>query len=173
MSVELARKVADAVLYEGYVLYPYRRSSTKNRFRWQFGIVAPRAWSEAERAARRRSCEDFASTMFRPVDADVAKTPAEAWSRFIAASRAGDIEKAAACFLFTSRARYREAFRQMGPEGLRETAATMGELTVRPDNGGLLAQGDLVRRMPDGRSQSYGVAFARDPRTGGWYIKMM
>ena len=46
MSVELARKVADAVLYEGYVLYPYRRSSTKNQFRWQFGIVAPRAWSE-------------------------------------------------------------------------------------------------------------------------------
>ena len=47
MSFELARKVADAVLYEGYVLYPYRRSSTKNQFRWQFGIVAPRAWSEA------------------------------------------------------------------------------------------------------------------------------
>lgn len=132
-----------------------------------------RSWSEAERAARRRSCEDFASTTFQPLDADVAKTPAEAWRRFIAASRAGDIEKAASCFLFTSRARYREAFRQMGPEGLRERAASMGALTVRPDNGGLLAQGDLVRRMPDGRSQSFGVAFARDPRTGGWYIKMM
>lgn len=44
---ELARKVADAVLYEGYVLYPYRASAVKNQFRWQFGIVAPRAWSEA------------------------------------------------------------------------------------------------------------------------------
>ncbi|HEX5432358.1 MAG TPA: hypothetical protein VFW83_10350, partial [Bryobacteraceae bacterium] len=26
---------------------PYRASAIKNRFRWQFGIVAPRAWSEA------------------------------------------------------------------------------------------------------------------------------
>jgi hypothetical protein len=40
-------KIADAVLYEGYLLYPYRASAVKNRFRWQFGIVAPRAWSEA------------------------------------------------------------------------------------------------------------------------------
>jgi hypothetical protein len=39
--------VADAVLYEGYLLYPYRRSSGKNRVRWQFGVLAPRAWVEA------------------------------------------------------------------------------------------------------------------------------
>jgi hypothetical protein len=38
------RAVADAVLYEGYVLYPYRRSSGKNRVRWQFGVLAPKAW---------------------------------------------------------------------------------------------------------------------------------
>src|SRR5690242_18207481 len=43
---ELAWKVADAVLYEGYVLYPYRASAVKNQFRWQFGVVAPRQWSE-------------------------------------------------------------------------------------------------------------------------------
>lgn len=42
-----ARKIADAVLYEGYVLYPYRASATKNRLRWQFGVLAPRGWSEA------------------------------------------------------------------------------------------------------------------------------
>ena len=130
-------------------------------------------WSEPERAARRQSCEDFASSTFQSVGADVAKTPAEAWRRFIAASRAGDVEKAAECFLFTSRARYREGFRQMGPDGLRETAASMGELTVRPESGGLLAHGDLVRRMADGHSQSFGVVFALDPRTRGWYIKMM
>ena len=46
MSFELARKIADAVLYEGYMLYPYRASSAKNRYRWQFGVVAPRAWAE-------------------------------------------------------------------------------------------------------------------------------
>ena len=43
-----ARAVADAVLYEGYLLYPYRKSSGKNRVRWQFGVVAPRAWVEAD-----------------------------------------------------------------------------------------------------------------------------
>jgi hypothetical protein len=46
MNFAFARKIADAVLYEGYVLYPYRASAVKNRCRWQFGIVAPRAWSE-------------------------------------------------------------------------------------------------------------------------------
>ncbi|MFF5448001.1 hypothetical protein [Streptomyces sp. NPDC012888] len=40
-----ARQVADAVLFEGYVLYPYRASAAKNRFRWQFGVLVPPAWS--------------------------------------------------------------------------------------------------------------------------------
>ncbi|MDC2947542.1 hypothetical protein PO613_11130 [Streptomyces heilongjiangensis] len=40
--------VADAVLYEGYLLYPYRRSSAKNRVRWQFGVLFPRPWVEAD-----------------------------------------------------------------------------------------------------------------------------
>jgi hemerythrin superfamily protein len=44
---EVARAVADAVLYEGYLLYPYRRSSGKNRVRWQFGVLVPRPWLEA------------------------------------------------------------------------------------------------------------------------------
>jgi hypothetical protein len=37
----------DSVLYEGYLLYPYRKSSAKNRVRWQFGVLLPRAWVEA------------------------------------------------------------------------------------------------------------------------------
>jgi len=47
MSFEAAERIADAVLYEGYVLYPYRASAQKNRVRWQFGIVAPRDFSDA------------------------------------------------------------------------------------------------------------------------------
>jgi hypothetical protein len=43
---ELARKVADAVLYEGYMLYPYRPSAIKNRQRWTFGILYPPAYAE-------------------------------------------------------------------------------------------------------------------------------
>ena len=47
MSFDRARAVADAVLFEGYALYPYRPTSTKNQLRWQFGVLAPRAASEA------------------------------------------------------------------------------------------------------------------------------
>src|SRR6476646_5127914 len=38
-----ARAVADAVLYEGYLLYPYRANSRKNQSRWQFGVLGPQA----------------------------------------------------------------------------------------------------------------------------------
>ncbi|MFJ4846910.1 hypothetical protein [Streptomyces sp. NPDC088733] len=52
---DTARKAADAVLFEGYVLYPYRASSAKNRMRWQFGVLVPPAWAAAsgEPAAQR------------------------------------------------------------------------------------------------------------------------
>ncbi|MBV9313345.1 MAG: hypothetical protein JO100_06255 [Pseudonocardia sp.] len=39
-------KVADAVLFEGYVLYPYRASAQKNQLRWQFGVLTPRDWAQ-------------------------------------------------------------------------------------------------------------------------------
>lgn len=42
-----ARAIADAVLYEGYLLYPYRASSSKNQSRWQFGVIGPPGASEA------------------------------------------------------------------------------------------------------------------------------
>lgn len=40
-SWDRARAIADAVLYEGYLLYPYRASSSKNQSRWQFGVLGP------------------------------------------------------------------------------------------------------------------------------------
>jgi len=48
VNFEKAEEIADAVLYEGYMLYPYRASALKNRFRWQFGVVAPRHYSLAD-----------------------------------------------------------------------------------------------------------------------------
>ena len=49
-----ARAVADAVLYEGYVLYPYRASSQKNQTRWQFGVLMPPGYpDESERSSCR------------------------------------------------------------------------------------------------------------------------
>ena len=42
-----ARAIADAVLYEGYLLYPYRATSSKNQSRWQFGVLGPPGASAA------------------------------------------------------------------------------------------------------------------------------
>ncbi len=50
--LDVARAVADAVLYEGYVLYPYRASSKKNQFRWQFGVLVPPAFSDLDSSER-------------------------------------------------------------------------------------------------------------------------
>src|SRR5207248_1975349 len=47
MRIEQIKEIADAVLYEGYLLYPYRQSALKNRTRWTFGVVYPREYSEA------------------------------------------------------------------------------------------------------------------------------
>ena len=47
MTFARAQAIADAVLYEGHVLYPYRASARKDRMRWQFGVAAPAAWSRA------------------------------------------------------------------------------------------------------------------------------
>jgi len=40
--------VANAVLYEGYLLFPYTVSTQKNRVRWQFGVVVPDAYLAAQ-----------------------------------------------------------------------------------------------------------------------------
>jgi hypothetical protein len=48
VNVKLIEEIANAVLYEGYMLYPYRPSSVKNRQRWNFGVVYPRKYSDAQ-----------------------------------------------------------------------------------------------------------------------------
>jgi hypothetical protein len=45
--LDAVREIADAVLYEGYVLWPYRRSALKNTRRFTFGGVYPPAHSGA------------------------------------------------------------------------------------------------------------------------------
>jgi hydrogenase maturation protease len=47
MNRTLVDRIADAVLYEGYILYPYR-PSVKNRHRWTFGGLYPEAWCRAQ-----------------------------------------------------------------------------------------------------------------------------
>jgi hypothetical protein len=44
-------QLINAVLYEGYILYPYRSSSKKNQQRFTFGRVYPQAYSAAQDGA--------------------------------------------------------------------------------------------------------------------------
>ena len=48
MNQPLVDRIVDAVLYEGYILYPYR-PSVKNRQRWTFGGVYPRDYCESQK----------------------------------------------------------------------------------------------------------------------------
>jgi hydrogenase maturation protease len=56
MNRSRIEQIADAVLYEGYILYPYR-PSLKNRQRWTFGGVFPRAYSERHAGSDRCSIQ--------------------------------------------------------------------------------------------------------------------
>jgi hypothetical protein len=43
-----ARRVADAILYEGYLLYPYYKSTQKNQVRFQFGVLMPPGYASVD-----------------------------------------------------------------------------------------------------------------------------
>src|SRR5215469_8732716 len=49
MNLAAADRIAKAVLYEGYMLYPYRPSAIKNQQRFNFGVVYPRPFSEQQK----------------------------------------------------------------------------------------------------------------------------
>lgn len=53
MNFELVNKIADAVLYEGYMLYPYRASAVKNRQRFNWGVLTPESYSEAQKGTEK------------------------------------------------------------------------------------------------------------------------
>jgi hypothetical protein len=69
------RQIADAVLYEGYVLWPYRRSALKNQRRWTFGGVYP--------APHAREHPDDASVMRTQCLVEGERASAEVRVRFL------------------------------------------------------------------------------------------
>lgn len=48
MNFDSVEKIAAAILYEGYILYPYRPTAIKNRQRWNFGTLYPRIYAEMQ-----------------------------------------------------------------------------------------------------------------------------
>jgi len=57
VNLEQVEKIAEAVLYEGYMLYPYRPSSVKNQQRWNFGVLCPPSWCDAQFSSDRSSIQ--------------------------------------------------------------------------------------------------------------------
>ncbi len=49
----MVEKIAEAVLYEGYMIYPYRPSSVKNQQRWNFGVLCPPSYCEQQHGTER------------------------------------------------------------------------------------------------------------------------
>ncbi|HKN56002.1 MAG TPA: hypothetical protein VJX66_26135 [Amycolatopsis sp.] len=58
MTLAQAKAVGDAVLYEGYLLYPYRASARKNRMRWQWGVLMPPSYLSADAGEHARACTE-------------------------------------------------------------------------------------------------------------------
>jgi hypothetical protein len=52
VNLDTARSVGEAVMYEGYILYPYRASAQKNQSRWQFGVVMSPGFAAADSSER-------------------------------------------------------------------------------------------------------------------------
>ena len=50
-NLDRVEKIAEAVLYEGYMLYPYRATAVKNQQRWNFGVLCPRSYCERQNNA--------------------------------------------------------------------------------------------------------------------------
>jgi hydrogenase maturation protease len=48
VNLDRVEQIAEAVLYEGYMLYPYRPSSVKNQQRWNFGVLYPPSWCDRQ-----------------------------------------------------------------------------------------------------------------------------
>ena len=48
MNIRMVERLVNAVLYEGYILYPYRASAVKNRQRFNFGALYPERYSLAQ-----------------------------------------------------------------------------------------------------------------------------
>ena len=66
-SWDRTRAVADAVLYEGYLLYPYRGTSSKNQSRWQFGVLGPPGAATAGLGEDDTLAAQFLLEIVRPV----------------------------------------------------------------------------------------------------------
>jgi len=81
MNLDSVRKIADAVLYEGYILYPYRASAQKNRSRWEGatlgGLFRATVWSS--RHSCRSICRRHQTVQTQGRGGDLVNQMARGW----------------------------------------------------------------------------------------------
>jgi hypothetical protein len=151
------RRIADAVLYEGYILYPYRASAQKNRSRWQFGVLMPPAYAAAdpyERPAAQAQC----------VFEHSGQPAVEVTARFLQVQRRRVIENAAA-----------DPARPAVPPAWDE--AVEHEVTVAAGSPGLLREARVTEfAMPGGEehetlADGARVARRREPLAGAVSVR--
>jgi hypothetical protein len=104
---ERVRAVADAILYEGYALYPYRASSLKNQQRWMLGSLYPRDVAAAASEPWRLRC---ACLLEAPADAEV-----EVLARFL-----------------RFEARVGESWDEAVPEDIHSGLLRLGDVAAQP-----------------------------------------
>jgi hypothetical protein len=87
--IDRARAVADAVLYEGFLLFPYRKDALKNQLPWQFGVLMPQGYADASEA------RSFTSEMtLLPGDGAIPQDDKlDVLVRFLQATEAAPIER--------------------------------------------------------------------------------
>ncbi len=66
MNLRLVERIVNAVLYEGYILYPYRPSAVKNRQRFNFGALYPESYSKAQSGADASSMQTECLVLVSP-----------------------------------------------------------------------------------------------------------
>ncbi|MFL6278308.1 MAG: hypothetical protein ACJ74G_24245 [Blastocatellia bacterium] len=66
MNLRLVERLVNAVLYEGYILYPYRPSAVKNQQRFNFGALCPESYSHAQRGTEAWSMQTECLVMGGP-----------------------------------------------------------------------------------------------------------
>ncbi|GAC1336609.1 MAG: hypothetical protein NVSMB23_01940 [Myxococcales bacterium] len=110
MNLALVEKVARAVLYEGFLLYPYRPSAVKNRQRWTFGALYPPDYCDQQGDA----CEVQAECLVR----GGAESVLEVRARFL--------------HLMERAAGPRDDWQQATEREVIAPEARLGELVLRP-----------------------------------------
>jgi hypothetical protein len=66
MNLKAVERIVNAVLYEGYILYPYRASAVKNRQRFNFGAIFPEPYSVSQKGAEPSSMQTECLLMVAP-----------------------------------------------------------------------------------------------------------